>query len=453
LQVWRHCSNLIQQQQAKKIIFVFLVLTLVSSLSASAFLTGMGKVNLVFASKKRSSSGGGGSGSRNDGGSSDSSSSSSSDKGGGGSTDNGGGGTDKSNGGGSGDTGNTTPPPTTTEETAQAPPTKTEDNTATPPTAENQQTTCPDGSTPDPTTGNCPTPPDNSGGTETTPPPAAATEQTSCPDGSTPDPTTGNCPPAATEQNAAPLQTLIRTCPPLPLDENGRCPGIDGGGLGLPRPPPQPTPLGDGSYQLPTVPPVPNTNTIAPICPSGSHLELNKCVVDGVKCPSGTIQDGDKCTPTPPTNTPPEEDSQSITLTTMLPNADGSCPTGTTKISGDMCLPNNVECPSGYNRIGNQCVPTQSSAGAADFKQVEVPANPDGSCPTGAYSVGSSGNAGQPGTGSIICLKNVPVETPPATPPTNTPPLQPQERQQLAPSQPECVPGFHWDNSKQQCVA
>jgi hypothetical protein len=53
-------------KKTKQIIFVFLVVTLVSSLSASAFLTGMGKVNIAFAAKKRSSGGG-----RNDGGSSE----------------------------------------------------------------------------------------------------------------------------------------------------------------------------------------------------------------------------------------------------------------------------------------------------------------------------------------------------------------------------------------------
>ena len=40
--------------------------------------------------------------------------------------------------------------------------------------------------------------------------------------------------------------------------------------------------------------------------------------------------------------------------------------------------------------------------------------------------VEDSGNAGQPGTGSIICrLDNPPPATPPATPPANTPPPSP----------------------------
>jgi hypothetical protein len=149
-------------QQVKNIIFVFLVLTLVSSLSAVAFVTG----NLAFA--KKSSGGGndgGGGGSSDKGGSSkdnggdkgggggnDNSGGGSSDKGGGGSSDNGGGGsTDNTGGGGSdntnagsGDTsGSTTSPPPVEENT--------------PPPAENQQqtVTCPDGSTAD-SMDNCP---------------------------------------------------------------------------------------------------------------------------------------------------------------------------------------------------------------------------------------------------------------------------------------------------------
>jgi len=62
-----------------------------------------------------------------------------------------------------------------------------------------------------------------------------------------------------------------------------------------------------------------------------------------------------------------------------------------------------------------------------------VPPNPDGSCPAGSHNAGGSpGNAGQPGTGSVVCIKNVPVETaPPATPPSNTPPAQPSQPQQV----------------------
>jgi hypothetical protein len=55
----------------------------------------------------------------------------------------------------------------------------------------------------------------------------------------------------------------------------------------------------------------------------------------------------------------------------------------------------------------------------------------------------SSGNAGRPGTGSIICVSNNPP--PPATTPTNTPPVQPptQPKQVEVPKTPDrkCQPG------------
>jgi hypothetical protein len=54
-----------------------------------------------------------------------------------------------------------------------------------------------------------------------------------------------------------------------------------------------------------------------------------------------------------------------------------------------------------------------------------VPANKDGTCPTGSHSVGSSGNAGQPGSGSITCLS----DKPPTPTPTPTPSTQSQKSQ------------------------
>jgi hypothetical protein len=133
---------------------------------------------------------------------------------------------------------------------------------------------------------------------------------------------------------------------------------------------------------LPTVPPVPNTNTIALICPSGSHLIGSKCVVDGAKCPSGLdggVQEGYNCIKCP-SMTPISYQGKGVTQLPVLPGS----------------------------------------------------------------------NTGSTGGGFIQLF---PVKPPPATPPTNTPPVQPQTPQQLAPSQPECVPGFHWDNAELKCVA
>jgi hypothetical protein len=43
-----------------------------------------------------------------------------------------------------------------------------------------------------------------------------------------------------------------------------------------------------------------------------------------------------------------------------------------------------------------------------------TPPNPDGTCPAGSHNVGGSpGNAGQPGTGSLVCaLDNPPPVVP-----------------------------------------
>jgi hypothetical protein len=186
--------------------------------------------------------------------------------------------------------------------------------------------------------------------------PQTITPQQTCKDGSTPN-ANGIC-----QDGSIPQQTCKDN---EVLTDKGNCvsPGesqaIKNGTL---------VDIGNGKFELGTRPPVPNTNTIAPVCPSDSHLVGSKCVVNGAGCPPGTVQD-----------------------------------------DGDIT-----------------CSP---------FKQVEVPVNADGTCPEGAYSVGSSGNAGQPGTGSIFCFKNVPVESPPAGAPSNTPPAQPSQPKQLAPPQ------------------
>jgi PsbP-like protein len=400
----------LKYQQAKKIIFVFLVFSIVSSLSAVTFVTGN---NLVFAKKNggSSSSGGGGGSDKGGGG----------DNGGGGSGDNGGGtttteGTDNSNNADTGTT-NTQPPPPEDQKTC--PDGSNPDDSGNCPQATNQKT-CPDGSNPDesgncPTTtptpcpdgstpdesGNCPqatnqktcpdgSTPDESGNCPTTTP-------TPCPDGSIPDPTTGNCP-TTTQQNTAPqtltqqtcpplpidqngncpgidmrggglgLPPLKKTCPPLPIDQNGNCPGIDmrGGGLELPPAPPKPIALGDGSFQLPTLPAKTDTGTIAPICPKGSQLVGSKCVVEGVSCPSGTVQDGDKCLPLAQENCPP--------TTPIL--FQGKCVDKLPVIAGS-------STGAGGGFIQMFPVKPDGSIGSSGAVVVYVPANKDGSCTPG----------------------------------------------------------------------
>ena len=151
------------------------------------------------------------------------------------------------------------------------------------------------------------------------PPPATITEQNrplqtlnpqqTCQDGSTPA-ANGICQNDSTPQQACPGNVArdangicfspapIITCPLHTVRVGTHCV------------PPFPTVLYNGSLILgegklgmpklvmPTVPPIPNTNTIAPICPSYSYLAGSKCVGKNYYCPTGYTQDENICTPT-----------------------------------------------------------------------------------------------------------------------------------------------------------
>jgi hypothetical protein len=268
-------------EKAKLIVFMFFVLTLVTSGSTYAFVIGDldPNINSVFATS--SSDGGGKDGSGGGSGSdSNKKSKSSSDEGGGG-----GGGQTTDEGSNNGGTSNTPTPPPAAEETT---PTTEE---ATPPPPEANQQTCPDGSQAD-ANGNCPsTPPVATG--ETAPPPAA-TDQT-CPNGSTPDPTTGSCPPAAAQQNAAPQTLTTQTCPDgsTPDPTNGNCP------TSTTTPTPAACPGGVAR----------DANGIC-FAPDSKIMDVGPAPASGL-CAAGT-KNGDRCvtlpsTPpaTPPTKTPP----------------------------------------------------------------------------------------------------------------------------------------------------
>jgi hypothetical protein len=369
-------------RKGRSIIFVFVILTLVSSMSTAALVPG--NAHIVFA-KKRSGGSGSGSGGRGSNGDGTSS-------GGGSSKDNGGGqpttgGSDNSNL--DGDTGNTATPPPPTQETTSpqtCPDGSAPDANGKCPTATPQ--TCPDGSAPD-ANGKCPT----------------ATPQT-CPDGSAPA-SDGTCP-SPTLNNAAPQTLTQKTCPPLPIDANGKCPGIDmrGGGLGLPPPPPpppQPIPEGNGAFRLPTVQPIfggPGGDPIFGNCPSGSHKVVTKCVVDNVQCPLGTSQFEDSCSPNPPVEVPADPD--------------GSCK-GVFDPSSNKCYQDNFRappCPGGRSRdvmgfckdaiTGSYLPVVPGSTGQPCDKGVSIGAKhgvcfletttpkPDGSCQTGYFATGNS---------------------------------------------------------------
>jgi hypothetical protein len=330
---WGNNCNL---KQAKKIIFVFLVLTLVSSISVSAILMSTVKVNFAFA-KKHDSSGGGGA-----------STSGSGDNGGGTTTT---GGSDNSNGG-SGDTSNTTPtPPAATQQTCpdgskpdangKCPTTTPPTSEATPPTTPpstaftgNETGTAPSSGATPPATSPTSTPPltpptpqqqyedcvrgAGGGVPGVCKPPPTATSPTSTPPLTPPTPqqqyedcvrgagggVPGVCkpPPTATptEQNTAPKTLIQQTCPPQPIDARGYCPGVDmrGGGLGLP--PPQ-----QARFNIPPdvmVRPELSDGS----CPVGYHIDNGNCAINSVhklpngNCPVGAMMTTDNiCVTTP----------------------------------------------------------------------------------------------------------------------------------------------------------
>jgi hypothetical protein len=371
------------------------VFTIVSSLlSAVVFVTGN---NLAFATskKKDDSSGGGGGSSKDKGGGS------------GGSSDNtGGGGSDNSNGGTSSTDNTTTPPPQTTEET-----------TPQPPAAATEQT-CPDGSKPDPATGNCPP----AATQQKLDPLQTLAPQQTCPDGSAPD-ANGNCPTTANQQNAVPAAPAV--CPDGSApDAIGNCPAPT-------NTPVQPqvkqvevpaNPDGScppGSFPVGSAGNAGQPGTGSEFCVKNVHVFVNATKLlpgsSTADCTQGTIVVAGKCVPaTPPTNTPPAQPPAPKLLGNgvyELPNvpsinnpfAAPSCPSGYHLVRSDRCTADGVSCPSGTVQIS------------------EVTCGPQ---PT----------------------------PPPAAPPTNTPPAQPQPPQQFAPSQPVCEPGFHWDNAQQECV-
>ena len=132
-------------------------------------------------------------------------------------------------------------------------------------------------------------------------------------------------PPPATIPTNTPLTTATQntvlntvnkqTCPPLPIDANGRCPGIDmrGGGLGLPPVPPPPPPPPPPPAQVPS-------ETKKPECIGEVYFDIhsNKCVSADV------------------------------------PKSDGNCVTGYEKSTADstLCEPINFHCPAGTHVSG-----------------------------------------------------------------------------------------------------
>jgi hypothetical protein len=369
----------LRQQQAKSIIFVFLVFTLVSSLSAFVFVIG----NLAFASKKHD---GGGSSDSGEGGSSGSSDKES------GSSDNGGG----SSGGGSTDNtdNNPTPPPPATTDTGG-----TEGQTGT--TGQEQQQ------------------------------PPAQQEEQQCPTGQHFDTNQNAC--VSDAALAPPSQGLARgDLPPSALETSNN--------------PPLSSPPESAAAKAAAAAAAAAAGAIS-IPPDG-------------KCPPGYhLQDNNWCYPDPITKNSPEAAMrQGIAgSTNTLAPTEGANPPNQFGVGNVGSLPpsaleNNANCPAGSHSDAPRgtCFPNSQplSAGGCipgwhlvsdthcekDFAKIStIPPNTTGDLP---LEVGPS-KFGQDTQNSV---------PPASTNPPVTPPVNPA-------SQPECVPGFHWDNSQQQCIA
>ena len=284
-------------------VFIFFILTLLSSLSAVIFVNA--DFNLAFA-KKSSHSGGGGS------------------------KDNGNGDNVGSNGG-SGD--NTTTPSiaqgniTSPETSINAPLTTQQQYPMTPQQKYEQCLSGIGGGIP----GNCKPP--SATITEQNASPQTLTPQQTCQDGSTPS-ANGICQDGSIPQRPCPggvgrdaAGICFNPVPVTPYcpthyirENNGNCISegneqyIRNGTL---------VEIGGGKFRLGTVQPVPNTNTIAPICPYISHLELGSCVLNGAGCPPGTIQDDGDITCSP------------VNQVHVPVNPDGNCPPGSYSLTGD----------------------------------------------------------------------------------------------------------------------
>jgi hypothetical protein len=189
-----------------------------------------------------------------------------------------------------------------------------------------------------------------------------------------------------------------------------------------------------------------DTTTISPKnCEAGSHYDTNyrDCVDDrypilsksgiGSSCVAGYHLEADKLC------------HKDTTTTTTMPNQKTTCSTDQHLESGK-CVDNNVplsngKCVPGYHldtkpavtkQVGF-CIKDQPSSKTPSTEPSTVPPI-NGACMEPAYHLGDDNLC------HLDVIGNTPAETP-AQPPS------------ISLSQPECEPGFHWDNSQLQCVA
>jgi hypothetical protein len=268
----------LKYQPAKKIIFVFLVLTLVSSVSTITFVTGNNNMDIAFA-KKHNSSGSNGGGDKS---STDNTNIGTTTTGG--NDDHNRGGSSSDSGSGSNNGGSATSPLST--ENSGNSPTATIDNTHV------SSQTCPDGSAPS-SDGSCPS-------TTLSPPLSPVVNCNTTPNDPTcpASTTTTTTPSSLAQQNLNP-QTLIQPrCPLIPTDANGNCQGVDMQGVGSGLPPRLGSPQGQqGHYNIPdsvmVKPQLPDG-----ACPADYHYNSSGnythfCTADiHLKYPDGSCPEG-----------------------------------------------------------------------------------------------------------------------------------------------------------------
>jgi PsbP-like protein len=424
-------DQLQQYYSSRLTVILFFVLTLVTSGSAYAFVTGNldPNFNSVFATSSNSDGGKGGGSSDNDNGGSSSDSnkkskSSSGDSGGGGgSSDNGG--SSSSDGGGSGSSTSTSP---SASEENTAPPSEItspplEENTV-PPTQ--TQPTCPDGSLPD-ANGNCPSPAPEQNSVSTPPP---QTNQQTCPDGAAPD-ANGVCP--TTSEGASPTNTPqeqstanmltggIQTAapikspsPPPPPEPFQGCPGhVARNANGIcPSPLSKDAPCDEGFHHDDASGKcVDNKIPLADgTCAGGYSLEniggTNTCNGKDVgPCPGNVARDANgicfDLRPNVPCAQDFHRDASGKCVDNTIPVVEGFCTLGWHKVSTGGCAPNSIPLEDGTCYGGHLVVSsTKNGKTISNCYPNEFPISA-GTCSRGWYFVAASNS----------CMPGVPVQS------------------------------------------
>jgi hypothetical protein len=276
-------------------------------------------------------------------------------------------------------------------------------------------------------------------GQEQQPPPAQQQEQQEqqCPTGQHFDVNQNTC--VSDAALAPPSQGLARGDLPASALETSNNPPLS-------SPPPQTTPPSGSSAAEAAEAAVAAAAGAKPVppdgkCPPGYHLQAKWCYPDPItkNSPEAAMRQGiagstNTLAPSEGANPPNQFGAGNVdSLPPSALETNANCPAGShSDAPSGTCFPNSQPLSAGG------CIPgwhlVSDTHCEKDFAKIDtIPPNTTGDIP---LEVGPS-KFGQDTQNSIP-----PASTnPPVTPPTNPA------------SQPECVPGFHWDNSQQQCIA